>query len=80
MIEALEILQLERTLTAHSEIQYNKWKLWLTGEVKESDMFILAQTYKQEIYNLIGYDRFENDTNKNIFNDFAKIIQPPPNN
>ena len=32
-------------MKANSAQQYNKWKAWERGEVKNTDMIILAQTY-----------------------------------
>lgn len=37
---------------AHNIQQYDKWKAWGLGEVKNSDMIILATTYIYEINTL----------------------------
>ena len=39
-------------MKAHSIQQYNKWKAWERGEIKNRDMFILAQTYINEIISI----------------------------
>ena len=66
-------------MVANSIQQYNKWKAWERGEVKNKDMFILAQTYWNEItamLNRMGKDK--NDfTDDQIFKMVAESIEFP---
>lgn len=66
-------------IVANSIQQYNKWKAWARGEVKSSDMFILAQTYWNQItgmLNKMGKDKSD-FTDDEIFSMVAKNIIPP---
>ncbi len=66
-------------IRANSIQQYNKWKSWLKGDVKESDMYILAETYINDFYSLFGSTMVHNGNTKEMFDEFAEIIQLPEN-
>ena len=61
-------------MKAHSKQQYDKCKGFLNGEYKLNEMYVLAQTYTNEIVSLVGYNRFRLDTDKNIITAFCKAI------
>lgn len=62
---------------AHSIQQYDKWKGFLNGSVKKSDMYILAETYINEMYSVFGWLNVKCVDETEIFNEFAKLILPP---
>ncbi len=66
-------------MVANSIQQYNKWKSWERGEIKNKDMFILAQTYWNDITSMLNKigKRKENFTDSQIFKMVAESINPP---
>lgn len=68
-------------IVANSIQQYNKWKSWMHGKIKNEDMFILAHTYINEIYGMCNnMGRNLNDfTDDEIFKMVAERIIPPIN-
>jgi hypothetical protein len=66
-----------KAIRAHSKYQYNKWQDWNKGLIKNEDMFILAQTYWNEINSLVrskGF-RIEGLTDSQIFKMVAENIE-----
>lgn len=61
-------------MTKVTQQQYNKCQAYLRGEVKDTDMYILAQTYWSEIHILVGDERLRNDSDKNIFTEWCKTV------
>lgn len=63
-------------IQANSIQQYNKWKAWKNGTVKNKDMYILAETYINQIYGLCNTLKIEINslTDDQIFNLVAKNI------
>lgn len=66
-------------MVANSKIQYEKWKSWERGEIKNADMFILAQTYWNEIIGMLNkMGKCKEDfTDSQIFKMVAENIEPP---
>jgi hypothetical protein len=66
-------------MTANSIQQYNKWKNWERGEIKNTDMFILAQTYWNQITGMLNKmgKRMDDFTDDEIFKMVAERITPP---
>ena len=63
-------------MKANSKQQFNKWKAWECGEVKNTDMFILAQTYLTPIHgmcNELGI-KLNDLTDDQVFKMVAKRI------
>jgi hypothetical protein len=66
-------------IIANSIQQYNKWKSWLRGDIKNREMFILTQTYGNEICGLCNKLDINRDTltDDQIFKMVAERIIPP---
>ena len=63
-------------MKANSVQQYNKWKAWERGEVKNTDMIILAQTYLTPIHgmcNTLGI-KLDDLTDNQVFKMVAERI------
>lgn len=54
--------------------QHDKGQRYLNGEVKDTDMYILAHTYWNEICSLVGYSRLKNDTDRSVFTEFCQAM------
>ncbi len=70
---------MKNSIIANSIQQYNKWKAWERGEIKNRDMFILAQTYWNEITGMLNKMGKSKDdfTDDEIFKMVAERIAPP---
>lgn len=66
-------------MVANSVQQYEKWKAWGRGEIKNVDMFILVQTYWNEITGMLNKmgKRKEDFTDDQIFKMVVESIVPP---
>ncbi len=66
-----------------SQQQYDKGQRYLSGLESDTDMYVLAQTYLNEIISLVGRDRVKTgttktDTDKSIFTEFCKSMKVFP--
>lgn len=66
---------MDTQIIAHSEYQYNKWKGFLNGEYKVTDMTLIAANYVNEINRVV--DNVNEKTDQEVFTEFAKVIQSP---
>lgn len=63
-------------MKAFTHQQYNKWKSFSKGEIPTEEMYILAQTYVNLIYEFIG-KAVDNMSDEEVFKIVGENIQPP---